>query len=130
MSKAEQTINVNSISRISAGTNIKGEIVSPSDIRLDGNFEGKIITEGKLVVGESASIKGDVICSNMDMYGSITGNVYVKDVLSLKDGCKMNGNINVRRLQVELDAEFNGCCRTIDEATFNELTARTAEKSE
>ena len=38
----ETTVNVNEVSRISSGTIIKGEIISPNDIRIDGNFEGKI----------------------------------------------------------------------------------------
>ena len=42
MAKSESNLNVNSISRISSGTIIKGEILSPYDIRIDGTFEGKV----------------------------------------------------------------------------------------
>ena len=69
MAKMEPTVNVNSISRISAGTVIKGEIQSPYDIRIDGTFEGKVQTKGRVVVGESADVKGDVICENIDLWG-------------------------------------------------------------
>ena len=62
MAKTEQTVNVNSISRISAGTVIKGEIISPNDIRIDGTFEGKVTSKGRVVLGESAVVKGDIIC--------------------------------------------------------------------
>ncbi len=121
MAKAETTVNVNSISRISSGTVIKGEILSPSDIRIDGTFEGKVQSKGRVVVGESAVIKGDIICSDIDLWGKVEGNVYVKDTLSLKEGCVVNGNLNVRRLSVELGATFNGNCRTITEAEFDKL---------
>lgn len=67
MAKVEANLNVNSVSRISAGTVIKGEINSPSDIRVDGTFEGRIISKGRVVVGESATIKGDVICENIEI---------------------------------------------------------------
>ena len=69
MAKAEQNLNVNSISRISAGTIIKGEILSPYDIRIDGTFEGKVQTKGRVVIGETADIKGDIICENIDLWG-------------------------------------------------------------
>ena len=69
MAKVEPVVNVNSISRISAGTVIKGEIVSPYDIRIDGTFEGKIQSKGRVVIGESAHIKGDIICENIDLWG-------------------------------------------------------------
>ena len=83
MAKMEPVVNANSISRISAGTVIKGEILSPSDIRV--------------VIGESAHIKGDIVCDNIDLWGKVEGNVFVKDTLNLKDGCVVNGNLNIRK---------------------------------
>jgi cytoskeletal protein CcmA (bactofilin family) len=121
MAKTEPVVNVNSISRISAGTVIKGEILSPTDIRIDGSFEGRVQSKGRVVVGESAIIKGDIVCENIDLWGKVEGNLFVKDTLSLKDGCVVSGNLHVRRLSVELGATFNGNCKTITEAEFDKL---------
>ncbi len=122
MGKTETGLNVNSISRISSGTVIKGEIISPSDIRIDGTFEGKLHSKGRVVVGESAAIKGDIVCNDVDLWGKVEGNLYVKDTLNLKDGCVVNGNLHVRRLSVELGSTFNGNCKTITEAEFDKLS--------
>ena len=121
MAKTEPVVNVNSISRISAGTVIKGEILSPTDIRIDGTFEGRVQSKGRVVVGESAIIKGDIVCENIDLWGKVEGNLFVKDTLSLKEGCVVDGNLHIRRLAVELGATFNGNCKTITEAEFNKL---------
>lgn len=121
MAKTETTVNVNSISRISAGTVIKGEIISPSDIRIDGTFEGKVQSKGRVVIGETAVISGDIVCSDVDLWGKVEGNIFVKDTLALKDGCVVNGNLHVRKLSVELGATFNGNCKTITEAEFDRL---------
>ena len=121
MAKTEPTVNVNSISRISAGTVIKGEILSPTDIRIDGSFEGRVQSKGRVVVGESATIVGDIVCENVDLWGKVEGNLFVKDTLSLKDGCVVSGNLHIRRLSVELGATFNGNCKTITEAEFDKL---------
>ena len=126
MAKIETTTNVNAVSRISAGTVIKGEILSPSDIRIDGTFEGKVYSKGRAVIGETAVIKGDIICSDIDLWGKVDGNIYVKDTLSLKEGCVVAGNLHVRRLAVELGATFNGNCKTITEAEFNKLAGLEA----
>ncbi len=126
MASQTNSVNVNSVSRISAGTVIKGEIQSPYDLRIDGTFEGKIQTKGRVVIGESAIIKGNIICENVDLWGNVEGDLFVKDTLALKDGCKMNGNINISRLAVELGATFNGTCRTITEEEFNKLTGTVA----
>lgn len=127
MAKVETTVNVNSVSRISAGTVIKGEIVSPNDIRIDGLFEGKVISKSRVVIGESANVKGDIICENIDLLGKVEGNLYVKDTLALKEGSNMNGNLHIRRLLVELGATFNGSCKTITEAEFDKLTGAAAK---
>ena len=120
--RSGETVGVNDVSRISAGSSIKGEITSPNDIRIDGNFEGKIISQAKVVVGEKAVIKGDIVCSSCDFWGKIDGNFFVKDTLSLKDTCVVTGDLHIRRLQVDLDATFNGNCKMITESEFNQLT--------
>ncbi len=80
MSNKTQTpvVNVNEVSRISTGTVIKGEINSPNDIRIDGVFEGKIFSKGRVVVGEKAEIKGDIVCDNVDFWGKMTGSLFLK----------------------------------------------------
>jgi len=112
---------MNEVSRISAGTVFKGEITSPNDIRIDGTFEGKVYSKGRVVVGEKAVVKGDIVCQNVDFWGKMSGNFYVKDTLSLKSGCTVDGDLHIKRLQVELDAKFNGNCKMITEAEFDKL---------
>lgn len=116
----------NSVSRISAGTVIKGEIISPNDIRIDCSFEGILKVKGKVVVGSTATVKGDIICDNADIHGKLDGNVYVKDTLGLKDGCTVNGNLNIRRISVELGSTFNGNCKMINEGEFDKLSGNEA----
>ena len=127
MAKVETSVNVKTVSRISAGTVIKGEIVSPNDIRIDGLFEGKVISKSRVVIGESANVKGDIICENIDLWGKVEGNLYVKDTLALKEGSNITGNLHIRRLHVELGATFNGTCKTITEAEFDKLTGTAAQ---
>lgn len=117
----EPTVNVNEVSRISTGTVVKGEISSSNDIRIDGTFEGKIYSKGRVVVGEKALIKGDIVCTNVDFWGTMEGNFYVKDTLSLKSSSKVKGDLHIKRLQVELDAKFDGSCQMISESDFEKL---------
>lgn len=114
----ESVVNVNDVSRISAGTSIKGEISSDNDIRVDGNVEGKIFSKGKVVVGESASLKGELLCDVVDLWGKMDGDIYVNDVLSVKNSAVVNGNIYVRKFQVEMGAQINGSCHMIGEDEY------------
>ena len=130
MSNKTQTpvVNVNEVSRISTGTVIKGEINSPNDIRIDGVFEGKIFSKGRVVVGEKAEIKGDIVCDNVDFWGKMTGSLFVRDTLTLKDTCSVNGDLHVQRLVVELGAHFDGTCKMLKEGEFEHVSKPTAEE--
>ena len=117
----EPVVNVNEVSRVSSGTIIRGDIYSPNDIRIDGSFEGRIISKCKVVVGENAVITGDIVCENADFWGKMHGNFYVKDTLSLKSSSVIEGDLKCRRLEIEMDARFDGNCQTINEEEFNTL---------
>ena len=123
----EPTVNANEISRISTGTVVKGEISSSNDLRIDGTFEGKVTSKGKVVVGEKAIIKGDIVCANVDFWGTIDGNFYVKDTLSLKSSSKVKGDLHIKRLQVELDAKFDGTCQMMTDGEFEKLVGAAKE---
>ena len=116
---ANQVVDANNVSHISSGTVIKGEVSSLSDIRIDGTVQGKIYSQGRVVVGEEASIAGTLACSNVDFWGKIEGDIYVKDTFSLKGTAAVNGNIHVRRLQVEMGARINGTCSMISEEDYD-----------
>lgn len=121
-------VNVNEVSRISTGTVIKGEINSPNDIRIDGVFEGKIFSKGRVVVGEKAEIKGDIVCDNVDFWGKMTGSLFVRDTLTLKDTCSVNGDLHVQRLVVELGAHFDGTCKMLKEGEFEHISKPAAQE--
>ncbi len=111
--KEQPTGNINAVSRISAGTVFKGEIESKSDIRIDGTFDGKISTTGRVVVGEGAFVKGEVLCENADVFGKVEGSLTVRDVLSLKSACEVKGDLEVAKIAVELGAAFDGTCKML-----------------
>ena len=119
ISKPATQVDANNVSHISAGTAIKGEISSVADIRVDGKVEGKVFSKGRVVVGEDASVTGTLACDNVDFWGKIEGDIYVKETFSLKSTAAVNGNIHVRRIQVEMGAQINGTCNMITEDDYD-----------
>jgi len=123
---AEQ--NVNDVSRISLGTAIHGDMVSPSDIRVDGQVDGTLFSDGKVVVGESARLSGKLFGTMVDFWGKMDGDVFVSDTLSLKSSSTVNGNIHVRRIQVEMGAQINGSFKMITEQEYNQLVSTMVKR--
>ncbi|MBR3407199.1 MAG: polymer-forming cytoskeletal protein [Bacteroidales bacterium] len=111
----QNNANINEVTRIAAGAFFKGELSTDTDIRLDGRFEGKLETKGRLVVGVEGVVDGDIICNDVDFGGKMnSGTFLVKETLSLKSGCQVNGDLRFKRLQIELDAKFTGRCKAIE----------------
>ncbi|HEX4958929.1 MAG TPA: polymer-forming cytoskeletal protein [Lacibacter sp.] len=95
---------------IAAGTEIKGDIQSKGDIRVDGTLTGNLSTTSKVIIGTNGKVNGDVQANTADVLGQINGNVKVAELLYLKDDCEVNGNIYTGQLQVDASAKFNGEC--------------------
>lgn len=118
-SRIVEPVNANEVSRIAEGVVIKGDIKSRSDIRVDGQIDGTISSEGRIVVGETANLTGKLFCNDIDFWGRMDGDLFVRDVLSIKGTAVINGNIHVRKLQVEMGAQINGSCHMITEADYD-----------
>jgi cytoskeletal protein CcmA (bactofilin family) len=104
----------NTINMIGKTTNIVGDVVSESDIRIDGNVKGTIQTKGKIVVGQSGIILGNIICQNAEIEGKIEGKIKVNDLLSLKATANVQGEIVTGKLAIEPNAIFTGTCKMGD----------------
>lgn len=95
---------------IGPGTKIVGNIETNGDIRIDGNIEGNIISKGKVVIGNNGVVKGEIVCSNAEVSGSVNGKMNVSELLSLKVTSKVNGDIKSGKLSIEPGALFSGTC--------------------
>jgi cytoskeletal protein CcmA (bactofilin family) len=98
------------INLIGTGTMIEGNIVSNGDIRIDGSLKGNLSTKGKVIVGDTGKISGEVICKNFEVEGSVDGKVMVTELLSLRAKSKILGDISTSKLAIEPGAVFTGKC--------------------
>jgi cytoskeletal protein CcmA (bactofilin family) len=96
--------------QIVQGTIISGEINSNGVIRFDGELKGNLNTKGKLVIGPTGSIIGDIKCKNADIEGIVDGKIIVEELLTLKATSRFKGEIVTRKLSVEAGAMFDGSC--------------------
>jgi cytoskeletal protein CcmA (bactofilin family) len=103
------------VNMIGKGTSIKGDIRSDGDFRVDGILHGSIQSNGKIVVGVSGSIEGDITCQNADFSGQVKATIRVKELLSLKATSKVIGEVHTSKLAIEPGAKFSGTCNMEDE---------------
>ncbi len=110
MAKTGDTENSNKINMIGVGTTIEGNISSSENIRFDGTLIGNLHTRGKLFIGQSGKVTGEIHCKNCEVEGVINGKVVVEELLSLRSMSKLFGEIKTGKLAIEPGATFTGKC--------------------
>jgi cytoskeletal protein CcmA (bactofilin family) len=117
---------------IAAGTTLKGDITSNGDIRIDGTLHGNIHCTAKVVIGANGMVEGDIAGQQADIMGKVQGTIKVKELLQLKGGSQVSGNIYSSKLQIEPSANFNGQCHmnesSAQSSTHTNGAASAAEK--
>jgi cytoskeletal protein CcmA (bactofilin family) len=102
------------INLVSSGTEITGDIVSNGDIRIDGVLKGNLNTRGKVVIGSTGKVSGEVICKNSEVSGIVEGKINVNQLLTLKASSRIFGDIVTSKLSIEPGAKFTGSCKMND----------------
>jgi cytoskeletal protein CcmA (bactofilin family) len=113
MAKYNETESI-TINLISNGTDITGDIKSNGDIRIDGSLIGNLNTKGKVVIGLTGKVRGEIICKNSEISGLIEGKIKVSQLLILKATSKILGDISTSKLSIEPGAVFSGNCKMSD----------------
>ena len=93
------------------GTTINGDLKSEGDARIDGNVNGNIDVKGKVVIGSTGKIIGDINCAFCDIEGEVKGKLSIKSSLTLKSTANYTGEISTKKLIIEPGAVFNGSCK-------------------
>ncbi len=95
---------------IVSGTTIKGEVTTTGDFRIDGTLIGSINCKGKIVVGQTGTVEGEIECQNADFSGRIKAQVIVEQLLTLKASTQLNGDVVTNKISIEPGAKFTGSC--------------------
>jgi len=95
---------------INSETIIEGSIKASGNLRIDGTLRGSLECQGRLVIGTSGVIEGEIKCENAEIEGHIKANITVADLLTLKATARINGDIITKKLSIEPGATFSGSC--------------------
>tara|TARA_B100000780_G_scaffold152870_1_gene106853 strand:- start:4196 stop:4615 length:420 start_codon:yes stop_codon:yes gene_type:complete len=98
------------VNAIGQGSTIKGDIITEGDLRIDGTLTGSINTKGRLVLGETGLVEGEVVCQNALIAGTLKAKIQVHELLSLKATANLVGDIITNKLAIEPGANFTGSC--------------------
>jgi cytoskeletal protein CcmA (bactofilin family) len=109
-------------------TSMKGALEAKGIIRIEGTYEGEIITQSdiivgenavvkanvkcsNIIVGENAVVKANVKCSNITLAGRLEGKITAGNKFDIRSSGVMLGDVSAAVLSVEEGAFFSGNCQ-------------------
>lgn len=96
-------------------TLLSGTLNADGSVRIEGAFEGSVISKSDVYIGPGGKVKADITAKNVTISGSVTGNISVDEKLELLSGAMLNGDIKVKKLVIEEGAIFKGISETKNE---------------
>lgn len=109
---AKRTKRTSVPSIISTDLTVIGTLISSGDVQVDGRIEGDIRANA-LVIGDEATIQGDVYAEDAIIRGRVEGGIRAKKI-QLCATARVEGNILHEALSMEAGAFFEGNCRHSD----------------
>jgi cytoskeletal protein CcmA (bactofilin family) len=102
------------INLVGNGTVIKGDIRANGDMRIDGTLIGSVQAKGKVVIGTTGNVEGEISCQSADFSGTVKANITVIDLLIMKSTAQVTGELKVGKLAIEPGAKYSGNCSMHD----------------
>lgn len=90
------------------GVTFRGELSFERFLRIDGTFEGELLSNGKVIVGASGVVKADLALKEAIIEGKVIGNITVQERLDLRGDAVVEGNIEAKFLSVEEGVKIKG----------------------
>ncbi len=79
-------------------------------VRIDGKFEGQVITEDTLIIGETGHLTAEISAGTVICMGYVEGTVIASQKIEIHSTSKVVGNIKSPALHIELGGVFDGTC--------------------
>ena len=116
-------ISINTI--LGKGSSITGDLRINGFVRLDGDIDGNLETDGNVIIGDNARIRGDVKAKSVIISGIVVGNIIAQEGIKILSEAAVLGDVISRKVQIDDKATFNGKCISIkDEELFEKESAQ------
>ena len=110
---------------VAKDTAIRGAIRNCLEVEVFGYVEGEIAAQ-KLVIREGGKVFGKVRSEAAEVHGTLQGNAFVKNLMTISRTGSVNGNVQYGQLAMELGAELAADVRNVPPAIFGDLDLTVA----
>ena len=114
--------NDSKMSVIGQGTTFTGDCKIDGNIRIDGNFNGRLEAANTVVISKTGYVKGNISVQEAVIGGKVEGSITAKNKLELKSSAHIEADIQTRKLMVEEGAFLQGNCQMGEEKKPEKLS--------
>jgi cytoskeletal protein CcmA (bactofilin family) len=93
----------------------KGKLNFKDSLKIRGSFEGKIESDGHLIIGQEAVVSADVKARVISVNGTISGKLKADERIELFSMSRTMGDLIAPDLYIERNSAFNGTCIMTDD---------------
>lgn len=90
------------------GVFFKGELTFERLLRIDGIFEGVLVSSGKIIIGPRGQVRADIKLQEAIIEGFVEGNICVTGKVELRGGAVVKGNITAKTLCIDEGVKLCG----------------------
>lgn len=94
--------------RIGGTITISGQLSGDQDVVVEGRVEGRVALQSRLVVEEAGSVEAQVEAAEVEIKGSLKGDVQAGKLATLQPGARVLGNLRAGRVVLAEGAQFSG----------------------
>jgi cytoskeletal protein CcmA (bactofilin family) len=92
------------------GVKIEGKLEASGTFRIDSTMKGNLLSEDTLVLGEHASIEGEIQGNHVVIAGRFDGRIRAKSRVEIQPSAIVTGEIHCPCVVIEAGAIFDGHC--------------------
>jgi len=102
---------------LGCGTEFRGTLVFDGRVRIDGRLEGRIVSDGTVVIGDSAEVTAEIRVANVIVLGGIVrGDIVARASVEIHAPARVHGNITSPQVFIDKGVVYEGQCRMTDVA--------------
>lgn len=102
---------------IGRGAECGGDFSAEGSVRLDGCVNGSVTVTGKLIVGATGAVYGNVSAAEAVIGGEVNGSVAAPERVELTSTARVIGDITTTTIVIDEKAIFQGACNMNQEAS-------------
>lgn len=109
--------NPDRLNRLVPGSEIIGDIVTNSNLRVDGVIKGNLNCNGRFVLGKEGKVTGNITAIEIEIDGAVEGDIHAKELLTLHKTASIKGDMETMRLVIEDGAQIDGNIQMTETST-------------